>query len=258
MTRAPQLEWLARAGLVARGVVYVIIGVLAIKLALGVGGKAVNQQGALHTIAKQPFGKALLVLTAIGLAGYAVWRLVRAAVGHGREAQDDTKERVSGFVSGVVYAGLCVTAVKILAGAGSSGGSPDKAAGGVLDWPAGPWLVGIAGLVLIGVGLEQGRKGVGQTFLEKSRTGEMSRRVRQAFTGLGVFGHLARMVVFAMIGWFLVKAALDYSPKEAVGLDGALAKLSGSSFGPVALGLVAAGLIGFGLFSIADGRYRRV
>jgi hypothetical protein len=258
MTRAPQLEWPARAGLVARGAVYVIVGVLAIKLALGDGGRTINQQGALHTIAQQPFGKALLVLMAVGLGGYAVWRLVRAAIGHGSEAQDDTKERVSGFVSGIVYAALCVTAVKILVGAGSSGGSPDKAAGGVLDWPAGPWLVGIAGVILVGVGLEQGRKGAQRKFLEDSRTAEMSHRVRQAFTGLGVFGHLARMVVFAMIGWFLVKAALDYSPKEAVGLDGALAKLSQSALGPVALGLVAAGLIGFGLFSIADARYRRV
>jgi hypothetical protein len=235
-----------------------IIGVLAIKLALGDGGKAINQQGALHTIAKQPFGKVLLVLMIIGLGGYAIWRLTRAAIGHGPEGHDDTKDRVSGFFSGIAYATLCVTAVQILIGASSSSGHPDKAAGGVLDWPAGPWLVGIAGLILIGVGLDQGRKGVKKTFLEDSKTEEMSHRVRQAFTGLGVFGHLARMVVFAMIGWFLIKAAIDYSPNKAVGLDGALAKLSQASFGPVALGLVAAGLIGFGLYSIADARYRRV
>jgi len=258
IARAPQFEWLARAGLTARGVVYLIIGVLAVKLALGDGGKAINQQGALHTIAQQPFGKVLLVLMVIGLAGYALWRLVRAAIGHGPEGHDDTKDRVAGFFSGIAYAALCVTAVQILIGAGSSNGHPDKAAGGVLDWPGGPWLVGIAGVILIGVGLDQGRKGSKRTFLEDSKTEEMSHRVRQAFTPLGVFGHLARMVVFAMIGWFLIRAAIDYSPHKAVGLDGALAKLSQTSFGPVALGLVAAGLIGFGLYSIADARYRRV
>src|SRR5215212_4949187 len=99
-------EWLARAGLVARGVIYAIVGILAIKLALGDGGKTTNQNGALETIAKQPFGKFLLILVAVGLAGYAIWRLLRAAIGHGPEASDDTKERVGGFASGVVYAGL--------------------------------------------------------------------------------------------------------------------------------------------------------
>jgi hypothetical protein len=259
IARTPQLEWLARAGLTARGLVYVIIGVLAVKLALGDGGKATNQQGALQTIAKQPFGKVLLVLVAIGLAGYAIWRLLRAAIGHGPEGRDDAKDRVSGLVSGIAYTALCATAVKIVAGSGGgNGGHPDKAAGGVLDWPAGTWLVAIAGLIVVGVGLDQGRKGIKRDFLEDSKTEEMSHRVRKAFTALGVFGHLARMVVFALIGWFLIKAALDYDPDKAVGLDGALAKLSQASFGPLALGLVAAGLIGFGAYSIADARYRRV
>jgi hypothetical protein len=258
--RSPQLGWLARAGLVARGAVYVIIGVLAVELALGEGGKATNQQGALHTIAKQPFGKVLVILMAIGLAGYAIWRLLRAAIGHGAEGdRDDAKDRISGLVSGIVYAALCVTAIGIVAGSGGgSSGHPDNAAGGVLGWPAGPWLVGLAGVILIGVGLDQGRKGYKREFLEDSRTGHMSHGVRKAFTGLGVFGHLSRMVVFALIGWFLIRAAVDYDPHKAVGLDGALAKLGDSSFGPVLLGLVALGLLGFGVYSVADARYRRV
>lgn len=260
IARTPQFEWLARAGLTARGVVYVIIGVLAVELALGQGGKATNQQGALHTIAKQPFGKLLLVLMAIGLAGYAIWRLTRAAIGHGHDGgRDDTKDRISGVVSGIAYGALCITAIKILVGAGGgNGGHPDKAAGGVLDWPAGPWLVGLAGVILIGVGVDQARKGLQKKFLEDSKTEQMSHRVRQAFTALGVFGHLARTVVFALIGWFLIQAAVTYDPHKAVGLDGALAKLGHTAFGPAALGLVALGLIGFGAYSIADARYRRV
>src|SRR5215212_3148517 len=110
VARTDSFEWLARAGLLARGVVYGVIGVLAVKLALGDGGKATNQQGALQTIAKQPFGKVLLVLVAVGLAGYALWRLVRAAIGHGPEASDDTKERIAGLFSGIAYGALCLTA----------------------------------------------------------------------------------------------------------------------------------------------------
>lgn len=251
-------ELLARAGLVARGVIYAVIGILAIKLALGDGGKTTNQNGALETIAKQPFGEALLILVAIGLAGYAIWRLIRAAIGHGPESTDDTKERIGGVASGITYGALCVTAVAILVGSGGGSGSPDKATGGVLDWPAGQVIVVIAGLIMVGVGLEQGYRGIKRKFLEKSKTEEMSEKTERAFTALGVFGHMARMVVFVLIGYFLIKAALDYNPDKAVSLDGALAALGQASYGPILLGVVAAGLIGFAAYSIADARYRRV
>jgi Domain of Unknown Function (DUF1206) len=259
VARTKQFEWLARAGLAARGVVYAVIGVLAIKLALGDGGKATNQQGALKTIAHQPFGKVLLLILAIGLFSYALWRLIRAAVGHGKEDTDDTKERVDGLFSGLGYAALFVTAVQILIGSGSGGGSdPGKPAGGVLDWPGGPVLVAIAGIIIVGVGLQQGYKGIKKKFLEDAKTEEMSDRVRTPFTVLGVFGYLARMVVFGLIGYFLFKAAIDYNPGKAVSLDGALTRLGQASYGPILLGLVAAGLIGFGAYSIADARYRKV
>jgi hypothetical protein len=259
VARSRQFEWLARAGLVARGVIYAIIGVLAIKLALGDGGKTTNQQGALETIAKQPFGKALLILMAIGLAGYATWRLVRAVLGHGPEASDDTKERLDGLASGIGYALLCVTAVSILIGSGSGGsGGPDKATGGVLDWPGGQILVGLAGLIIVGVGLEQGYKGISKKFLEDSKTEQMSERVERFVTALGSFGHLARMVVFCLIGYFLIRAAIDYDADKALGLDGALTKLAHASYGPVLLGIVAAGLIGFAAYSVVDARYRKV
>jgi hypothetical protein len=258
VARSDQFEWLARAGLAARGVVYAVIGVLAVKLALGDGGKTTNQRGALKTIADQPFGTALLILVAIGLAGYALWRLVRAAIGHGPEASDDTKERIGGVVSGFFYAGLCVTAVKILLGSGGGSGSPDKATGGVLGWPGGRLLVIAAGLIIIGVAFEQGYKGYKKKFLEKSKTEEMGPRMRSTFTGVGVFGHLARMVCFALIGYFLIKSAIDYDPNKAVSLDGALTALGNASYGPVLLGIVAAGLIGFAAYSALDARYRRV
>ena len=144
--RSSQFEWLARAGIATRGVIYAIIGVLAIKLAVGSGGQTTNQQGALAEIAKQPFGKTLLILLAIGLAGYATWRLVRAAVGHGRETSDDTKERIDGVASGIGHLGLFITAASILIGSGGGGpGGPDKEPAA-----SGPFLLGVVAAGLIG------------------------------------------------------------------------------------------------------------
>jgi hypothetical protein len=257
--RTPQFEWLARAGLVARGVIYAIVGVLAIQVAVGSGGKTTDQQGALATIAKQSFGEVLLVLMAVGLAGYAIWRLLRAALGHGPEASDDTKERIAGFASGISYAILCATTISILIGSSSGGGgSPQKASGGVLGWPGGQVLVIIAGLILLVVAAEQAYKGITRKFLEQSKTEQMSEGTEKAFTILGVVGHLSRTVVFGLIGYFLIKSAIDYQPKEAVGLDGALTALQKAAYGPVLLGIVAAGLIAFAAYSIADARYRKV
>jgi hypothetical protein len=260
VARRREFEWMARVGLVARGVVYGIIGILALKLAVGSGGKATTQRGALQTIAREPFGKALLIAMAVGLAGYAIWRLVRAGIGHGTEQKDSRLQRVAGLVSGVAYATLCVTAVKILAGASSSGGSnsPKQTTAGVLNWTGGTLIVGVVGAILIGVALGQGYKGVSKKFLDTSKTADMSREVKRGFTAIGVFGHLARMVVFGLIGYGLLKAAIDYNPRKAIGLDGALNKLSHNSYGPFLLGVVAAGLIGFALYSIADARYRKI
>lgn len=256
VTRSAPYEWLARAGFVARGLIYAIIGVLALKLALGAGGKTTNQQGALRTIAHQPFGRLLLLAVAIGLGGYALWRLVRAAVGqHGDSALD----RVSGVASGLVYAGMCLIAVKLLIGAKPSAtANPHKATAGVFGWPAGTWLVGITGAVLIGVGLYQGYRGLSKDFLDDSKTEQMSPTVRLWFERIGVFGYLARMVVFGLIGVFLIKAATDFRAKTAIGLDGALAKLAHQSYGHLLLGVVATGLIAFGVYSLADARYRRI
>jgi hypothetical protein len=252
--------WLARAGLIARGVSYGIIGILALKLAVGSGGAATNQRGALKTIAQQPFGQALLIAMALGLAGYAIWRLVRAGIGHGTREKDGTAERLAGLASGIAYAALCITAIKILVGASTSGGanSPQKTTAGVLAWTGGTLIVEIVGVVLIGVGVYQGYKGISKKFLGDSKVHQMSREVKRAFTAVGVFGHLGRMVVFALVGYALIKAGLNYDPHRAIGLDGALNELAHHADGPLLLGVVALGLIGFALYSIADARYRKI
>jgi len=252
-------EVLSRAGFVARALVYAIIGILALKLALGQGGKLTNQQGALHTVAHQPFGKFLLTLVAVGLGGYSLWRLVRAGIGHGPEGSDTGFERLAALASGIAYGALCLLAVEILLGAGGgSSTSPKKAAAGVFGWPAGTWIVGIAGAVMIGVALYQGYRGITKKFLDDSKVEEMGPAVKQWISRLGTVGHLARMVVFGLVGVFLIKAAIEFNASKAVGLDGALAKVVHRSYGPVLLGIVAAGLIAFALYSLSDARYRRI
>jgi hypothetical protein len=250
-------EWLSRAGFVARALVYGIIGILALKLAFGAGGKLTDQEGALQTVAHQPFGNFLLTLVAIGLGGYSLWRGVRAAIGHGPEGSDSGFDRIAALASGIVYGALCALAIGILIGGGGSAG-PKKATAGVLGWPAGTWLVGLAGAVMIGVALYQGYRGFTKKFLEESKVEEMPQKVEEWISRLGTIGHLARMVVFGLVGIFLIKAAIDYNPKRAVGLDGALAKIAHRSYGPFLLGVVAAGLIAFALYSLSDARYRRI
>ena len=252
-------EWLSRAGFVARALIYGIIGILALKLALGHGGRLTNQQGALHTVAQQPFGKLLLTLVAIGLGGYSMWRLARAAIGHGPEGADSGVDRVGAFASGLFYGAMCVLAVEVLLGVTSkSAGSAKKGTAGVLGWPAGTWIVGAAGVVMIGVALYQGYRGISKKFLKDSKTAEMGPRTRTGISALGTVGHLARMIVFGLVGVFLIKAAVDFNPHAAVGVDGALAKIVHRSYGPFLLGIVAAGLVAIALYSLADARYRKI
>ena len=258
--RTSAFEALARAGFVARGVVYGVIGILAIKLAIGAGGKTTDQSGALRTIAHQPLGKVLLVLVAIGLAGYSLWRLLHALTGHGPERSDSGFDRVAALGSGIAYGAMCAVAVEILVGSGSGGtsGHASKATAGVLGWPAGTWLVGLAGALFVGIALYQGYRGLAQDFLKDAKTETMSDAVRKWYKLAATCGHIARAVVFGLVGIFLIKAAIDFNPSKAVGLDGALAKLEHQSYGSALLGIVAAGLVAFALYSLADARYRRI
>jgi hypothetical protein len=251
-------EVLSRAGFVARGLVYAIIGLLALDLAAGLGGTITNQQGALRTIEHQPFGHFLLALVAVGLGGYSLWRLFRAALGHGPEGADSTLERLGALGSGLVYALMCALAVEILLSSGGSSGGAKKTTKDVFALPAGHWIIGAAGILMIGIGIYQLVRGLRQKFLDDSKTEQMKPAIKKWFTWFGTVGHVARAIVFGLVGIFLVKAAIDYRADEAIGLDGALAKLYDQPYGPWLLGAVALGLLTFGLFSISEARYRRI
>ena len=258
--------WVARIGLLAKGVSFAIVGVLAIKLALGDGGKATSRQGALQTLADEWFGKGLLILLAAGFAAYAIWRFVQAFAEREDEgeAKGEAKKwgKRAGYVGrGLIYAGLTFSTIKILTGSGGQESQNQKAhktTATVLDWPGGRWLVGIAGLCIVGAGLWNAYRGIARKFEDKWRTGRMSETERKWGGRAGLVGHLARAVVFTLIGIFVTKAAIEFDPKEAIGLDGALQKLVGQTYGPWLLGLTAAGLIAYAVFCLVDARYRDV
>jgi hypothetical protein len=258
--------WLARGGLVAKGVSYAIVGVLAIGVALGEGGKATSRQGALATVAENGLGKALLVALAVGFAAYAVWRFVSAFAeredGDGASGKAKQWGKRAGYVGrGLIYAGLTYTTIKIITGAGAGESENQEAkskTAGALEWPAGRWLVGLTGIVIIGAGAWNAYRGLARKFEEEWRSGEMSRSEHRWGGRAGVAGHVARAVVFALIGIFVTKAAVEYDPDEAIGLDGALQKLAEASYGSVLLGVTAAGLICYAVYCLVDARYRDV
>ena len=259
---AAWLNALARVGLVAKGVSYALVGVLAIKLAADSGGKATSRQGALHTLAQHSFGKFVLVVLAFGFAAYAVWRFAQAFFDKNNDG-DGAKglaKRAGYLGRGAIYAGLTYSTIKILSGSAeqSQNQKAHKTAATALSWPAGKWIVGAAGLVLIGVGLWNGYRGLEKKFLKNWKTEKMGPTAQRWGTRSGMVGLSARMVVFALIGIFVVKAAYDYNPREAIGLDGALQKLASQNYGSWLLGIVAAGLLAYAVFCFFEARYREV
>jgi hypothetical protein len=255
---------LARTGLVAKGLSFGLVGLLAAKLAIGEGGKATSREGALAQVSHHSFGKIILIALALGFAAYALWRFVQA-IAERCDADDNpaaTWGKRAGYVGrGLIYAGLTFTTVKIVAGSGQHQSQNEKAhksTAMVLDWPAGRYLVGAAGLVVIGVGLWNLYRGLARKFEDKWRVGRLSPSVRKWGGRAGVLGHVARFVVFGLVGLFLTKAAIDYKPKDAIGIDGALQKLAHASYGPWLLGVTAAGLVAYGVYCLVDARLRDV
>ncbi|MGH9177692.1 MAG: DUF1206 domain-containing protein [Acidimicrobiales bacterium] len=258
---SPWVEGLARAGLVARGVLYCVVAVLALQLAFGDHDNQPDHQGALEALARQPFGKVLVMAAAAGFAGYALWRLLSAFLdteGEGDDAGGRAK-RAGDLGRGLLYAGFCVGALRLVAGAsGDDQAREADITAGVLKAPVGRVAVALVGVAVICGGLWNGYRALSRKYRKKLETGRLSRAARRWITAIATAGLTARMVVFLLIGTFLVRAAVRYDPNEAVGVDGALRRLAEGRWGPWLLVLVALGLLLFGVYSFVEARYRRL
>jgi hypothetical protein len=269
--RAARSDWtqgLARAGLVAKGVTFAIVAALAFKVAFDVGGKIEDRPGALQAVAQSTLGRFLLGALAVGLGGYALWRFAQAYLGEKLESGEDTGwlKRIGLVARGLLYTWLfamCLSLVlnadePITGGGGGGGQEEDRATSFALEQPLGRWLVALVGLAIIGAGLFNLYRGLTQRFRKDMKEGQMEREERKSYAVLGVLGHLARAVLFSLAGWFLVKAAWEYDPEEAIGIDGALRKVASAEYGDLLLGCVAAGLLAYALFCVVQARYREV
>ncbi|HEX3872701.1 MAG TPA: DUF1206 domain-containing protein [Solirubrobacteraceae bacterium] len=260
--RSTGFAWFVMGGFVARGLVYAVIGGLALALALGAAdGATTNQQGALALISRGPIGSAALGLLAVGLLAYAVWQIGQAVLGRGLENPDRETplERIGQLGAGIAYVGVSVVAVKVLVGDPSSESSDQsRAAAGVLGWPAGQWIVGLAGVIFVGVCAYLAYDGLTGSYLDGMKTGEMTPAGRRLVDLVGRVGLTSRAVVFALIGYFLIRTAIDFDPAKTIGLDGALRKVADRPYGSWLLGLVAIGLIAFAFASFAEARYREL
>jgi hypothetical protein len=258
--RSPWVERLGRIGLIAQGVLYAVVGILAFKVALGGREESPDKGGALRTIAEQPFGKVLLVLLAAGLAAYAAWRLAQAFLDRDDEGEGPKglAKRGGALAKAGWYAILCGLTVSVLVGGNGGDGNEQQTTAGVFERPLGRYAVYAVGLGFIAAAVFNGYRAVTCSFNKKLKQGEMNEAEEAAATGLGVLGHLARMVVWGLIGAFLLRAAWEYDPKQARGLDGALLEVAQASYGGVLLGAVAVGLIAYAVYCFVQARYRRI
>ena len=260
-----QSTWVERSGrfgLATKGFSYILVAVIALRVAVGGGGDTESREGALKTLADEPFGWLLLVLVAFGFGSYAMWRFAVAIFDRDAEG-DDAKgigKRLGDLGKGLLYAGLAVLTISVVVGAGGGGdsGEEDRATAAILDVPLGQWIVGAIGVAIVGAGVFNAYRALSGSFRKELREERMSGAEQSWYTAFGVVGHLARAVVFCLIGVFLVRAAWQYDPDEAIGLDGALDKVAGEAYGPYLLGAVALGLAAYGLFCLVQARYRDV
>ena len=250
-----------RVALATQGVLYLIIGALALDLARGDRGEEASQRGALEAAARQPFGKVLLIVLLVGLVAHAGWRIALAIRGE-PGPDDDSKavlKRVANVGRAAIYVGLAYAALQILMKSGeSSGGDTEKkSTAAVLDWPGGRWIVIAVGLGVIAGGLWNASKAVTAKFLERLDLSQLDEGRRKAVEITGRIGYPARGLAFGLVGWFLVKAGIEYDPNESRGLDQSLRELTEADHGTLVLTALALGLVLFGAYRLLDAKYRK-
>ena len=266
-----EADWrstLARTGLVAKGVLYGALGVLAINVASGAAAsQSASRQGAIELVASQPLGQWLLGILTAGLFALALWQAIMAVTGDPVEGSEP-KDRAKAAAKALIYLGTAITSLRVLmayggassggSGSGGGGSSEDQATAMVMGWPGGQWIVGIVGLLIVGAALYHLRKhAVNKAFMRRLDRGAIGADLESGIERAGQAGYAARAIVAIIAGVFLVVAAVQHDPQEAVGLSGALAALPQETWGQAVLWVIALGLALYGAFCFAEARYRR-
>ena len=263
MTGFGALELLARAGFLVKGMVYVVVGALAIQVAANHGGRVTGTRGAFTMVLAQPFGRTLLLVAAIGLLGYAAWRLLQGLFDPDRLGHDwrGLAIRVSFVARAVVHAGLGLQAFRLYRGlSGSSGTSEREVATEAFDWPLGDWVVVLAGLGLVGFAVQQVYAAITCRLERDLNVAEMRREAGEWAVGLSRFGVAARAVVFALLGSGLVAAGWFRDPSEVGTTASSLRILAAQpgGLGRWLLGVTAAGFVAYGFYQILHARYLHI
>lgn len=257
------IRLLARVGFFARGLLYIVIGWIAVEIAFGKTSQKANRTGALHALGRTGAGDIALWILVVGFFGMALWRLTEVVYGtRERDKRKALFARLAAAFKAALYAVLGYGVLEYAVGGGSSSSGSHQqsvdATATLMRHPGGKALVIVIGLALIGAGLALGYQAWRERFLKNMDLSQLRGRARQIVEWLGRIGGIARGTVFIVAGIFLVVAAVEAQPGQVKGVDSSLRTLATTPFGPWLLVLVAAGLIMFGLFSCCEARWRRV
>lgn len=254
----PALEWLAKVGTAIYGVMYVVVGWLAIQIAFGETAGEASGSGALREISKQPFGEVLLWVACVGFVALAIWKIFEAVLGHKEE--DGGKlvfARASSAGKAIVFVVLAVLAFQTVTGSSGGGSSEDGYTAEIMKLPFGPVLVVALGLAIIGYGVYSMYKGLSDKWRKSLEVGGSTGDIGKAITILARTGYVSRGFAFGVIGGLFVWAGFAHDADKSGGLDQALLKLRDAPFGQVLLVAVAIGLACYGAFNVAKAWYLR-
>ncbi|MEO0407510.1 MAG: DUF1206 domain-containing protein [Cyanobacteria bacterium P01_A01_bin.135] len=259
---AQWIETFARFGYAAKGVIYTIVGILAVQAAFNWGGKTTGSTGAFQTIANQPFGKILLFLVGVGLVGYVLWRFVEAIFDpeHDESGAKNIGRRLTYAISGIIYGALAFSAFRIVFGGGSgsgSGGSSGQAST-ILSQPFGRWLLGLVAAGAAAYGFYCIYRGVKTKFRKKLKLSEMSQTEETWAIRIGRFGLISKGIVSVIVGYFFAQAVRSADASQARTTGGALQAIQQQPFGAVLMGIIAVGLVAYGIHMLVQARYRRI
>jgi hypothetical protein len=263
MTGFVAIERLARVGFLVKGVLYMVVGALALQVAANTGGRVTGTRGALTTVLAQPYGRTLLLVAAIGLLGYATWRVLQGLFDPDRRGHDwrGVVARASYVARGAAHAALGWQAFRMHRGLSASSGSSERdAVAEAFQWPLGDWLVVLTGIVLIGFAVQQARAAITCRLERNLDLNRMRREAGPWAIGLSRFGVGARAVVFALLGWAILVAGWSRDPSQVGGTASSLRTLAEQpgGLGAWLLGATAAGFVAYGFYEIMHARYLHI